>query len=72
MAKTKTSIEALVERTTATGFVVLDSMATVLLEMALAEAEVDTMLPATLPKAQDYAFWKRCKVVEKIYARVGR
>lgn len=69
--KVRTSIEALLEQATATGYVVLDGMAAALLEVAYVEATMPDIDPATLPKAADYAFWKRCKMVDGMHARVG-
>jgi hypothetical protein len=62
----KTSLEALRERATATGYVTLEGMNLVLLEGALAEAETPDIDPKDMPKAEDYHFWKRCKVVDRI------
>jgi hypothetical protein len=70
----KTSLDALLERTAATGYVVLDSMATVLLESAYAESATPSIetLMATMPAAEDYWFWKRCQLDAAIHQRVGR
>ena len=69
--KTKTSLEALLERASATGYVVLESMATVLLETALAEAE--TPAPQTLATTSaDRRFLARQRAIERTYATTGK
>lgn len=68
----RTSLAALLEQTETTGYVVLESMALVLLEVAYVEATMPDVDPALLPKAKDHAFWRRCTMVDGIHARVGR
>lgn len=56
-------LDDLIAQTEATGYVVLTTMDMVLLETAYANTQVHV---ETVPKAEDYAFYKRCQVAERI------
>ena len=66
MAQTKTALELLTDKAAATGLVMLDNAATLLLELAYVEATTPDIDPKALPKAEDYWFWKRCRMVDAI------
>jgi hypothetical protein len=67
MAGTKTTaLDDLLAHTTDTGYVVLEGMAQILLEIAYVEATTPTPDPKKLPKAEDYWFWKRQQMIERI------
>jgi hypothetical protein len=67
--QTKTSIEALLEMTKDTGYVTLESMALVMLEVAYAEATTPAPAIAHLPKtAEDHRFMVRQRAIERAYA----
>jgi hypothetical protein len=73
MAQPQTVLDDLIARTTDTGYVVLTTMETILLELAYVEATAPEPDITHLPKTiDDHRFMMRQRAIERAYEMTGR